>query len=422
MSVSSNRKLSKLSTKRVLTFYILVFGFFLILFEGVLFGAAKIFPVFRYQLSPPWERNWIEDPKLGKRMSPFHPDHDNRGYRNRENVKNTKFLIIGDSLTYGYATPPEGAWPRHFSKLTGEATYNAGVGGYGPCEYKNVLDELLVLNPKTVILALYLGNDISNAYKSVYIENRCQSFKTNDASILKKIKEEDAIMTLPELARKAMGKNAMGGDERIGHNPLTAWLTDNSYLYKLGRSLNFKFFPQGISTGGLTDFNRSFFESANRPKRLAFGESPQFRTVFKNPKHDLLAVNLEDPRIQEGLRITQSVLLSISNSLRTRRINFLVAVFHNKQFVYAGLIEKKNPNFSPSFFELVKQEKQITQLFIKFFDQHNMNYVDTYESIQSMFSENIPPYHESDEQHPNAHGYYALAQSIFNALNTSNPI
>src|SRR3954462_2215482 len=43
-----------------------------------------------------------------------------------------------------------------------------GVGGYGPVQYLVLTDQALQLSPKTIVVGLYLGNDLYDAYHLTY--------------------------------------------------------------------------------------------------------------------------------------------------------------------------------------------------------------------------------------------------------------
>ena len=311
----------KHSTKKNGWLYFLLVVILFFSFECSLWGSYLMFPKMKYLLSAPWERNIIPDPVLGKRMSPYYSGHDRRGYRNGQALDETTLLAIGDSTTYGFAAPPEGSWPSHLARITGKTTYNAAVGGYGPCEYEGVLNELIDLNPETVILGLYLGSDLANAYKSVYMGQRCKHLALKKNTILEDIKREDEISSLTELASKRLGHSETSRNSQIG-SPIWNWLFQFSSLFRLGRSVSYSLESVGKVSyrQGLDD---SFTASAGRPNRVMFDSVPQFRTVFRDPTHDMLALNVQDARIREGLRITQAVISSFKEILGKKISTFL---------------------------------------------------------------------------------------------------
>ena len=147
-----------------------------------------------------------------------------------------------------------------------------------------------------------------------------------------------------------------------------------------------------------------------------FDSVPQFRTVFRDPTHDMLALNVKDARIREGLRITQAVISSFKEILGKKNINFLVVMIHNKPYAYSRMVRNLDPDFEPAFFELVNMEQHVTRLFVEYFDDNAISYIDAHPFMQSRFSQGIPPYTMSDDHHPNSAGYEAIAQSASAAL------
>jgi hypothetical protein len=111
--------------------------------EGALRLAARSVPFVKYQLDSPRNRTRIPDALLGSRMSPYFPGHDRYGYRNDDRLDQYDTVAVGDSSTYGFGAMPSESWPRQLSRVTKGSVYNAGVGGYGPCEYRGVVDEIL---------------------------------------------------------------------------------------------------------------------------------------------------------------------------------------------------------------------------------------------------------------------------------------
>ena len=67
-------------------------------------------------------------------------------------------LALGDSLTYGYGAPPEAAYPRKLSELTGWQLVNGGVSGDTSQQALARLPALMKQSPKLVLLGIG-GND-----------------------------------------------------------------------------------------------------------------------------------------------------------------------------------------------------------------------------------------------------------------------
>ena len=203
---------------------LLLMVFSLLLCELVLQVAAWQFPRLKYEINAPWTRNVVPDPSLGYRMSPYFPGHDRYGFRNDGDSTSYDIVAIGDSLTYGFGADAHGSWPRLLSNLSERSVYNAGVGGYGPCEYYRLADEMTRYRPRLVILGLYLGNDLANAYTSVYNDGRCPELSTKDPSTLRAIERENQRVDLHDVARQYRGCRAASAAARASSAIGDLWL------------------------------------------------------------------------------------------------------------------------------------------------------------------------------------------------------
>lgn len=393
----------------------LAMSFGLLLSEVLLSAAGAVSPRLWWYLTPPWERATLADPVLGYRLSPYFPGHDTRGYRNESASTHSEGLAIGDSVTYGHGAIASKSWPRQLEALSGRSIYNAGVGGYGPCEYKQVLNELLVLRPRIVVVGLYLGNDIANAFTSVYYDDRFNDLRNKDNSVLRDIREADQIATLRE---KAARLGDLSGLE-ISHR--RERLLQRSSLFRLARGLYYSIFvaPELWSPFRHDYVYESFEVAARRPFRVAFPGAPNCRTVFRSPELDGLAVNLDDPRILEGMRITQIVLSRVQTDLDNTKIHLLVALLRNKPTNYLQFVERSATHGLPqSFFHLVDMEERVAQVMSEFFVKSGIEYVDTKQAVRRSLDLGECPYHESDDHHPNEIGYQAIAEAILPTLNS----
>jgi hypothetical protein len=397
--------------------------FSLLACELILLITSHWFPLVKYHLSPPWTRNIIPDPVLGKRMSAYYPGHDGRGYRNQHALKSCDVLAIGDSMTYGYGAPPTGSWPYQLEVLSKRKVYNAGVGSYGPCEYEAVLDELLMLKPQVVIVGLYLANDIIDAYKAIYLEGRCGHLKSTEKVILSEIEKADKKATLREVAEKLgmekqtrkFGERQQSREGQAVDSSFQGWLAERSSLYGLGRSALYVF----SSRSGLPfreQLDDSFEIAAQRPLRIAFDAEPKFRTVFLSPELDFLAMDISDPRVREGFRIIQSVILSINSKLKIEGIRLIIVLIHNKPYVYSNILQKYWSLIPENLVSLITLEGRVTQLTAAFLRASGIVYVDTLFALRSQFIRGKTPYHESDDNHPNTTGYMAIAESLLPAV------
>lgn len=74
-------------------------------------------------------------------------------------------IAVGDSFTWCSSVDPADTWPARLQARTGLRTYNLGLPGRGLHEYVQALKLYgLPKSPKVVVMAVYEGNDLRDAY------------------------------------------------------------------------------------------------------------------------------------------------------------------------------------------------------------------------------------------------------------------
>ncbi len=79
-------------------------------------------------------------PVLRHAISPGSGGHDDWGFRNPIVPGNVQIVAIGDSQTYGTSAPASKSWPARLGRLSMMTVYNMAVGGYGPPDYRYLLN------------------------------------------------------------------------------------------------------------------------------------------------------------------------------------------------------------------------------------------------------------------------------------------
>jgi hypothetical protein len=110
----------------------------------------------------------VKDERLGLRIPPNTLGHDARGFRNDAVPDRADVVALGDSQTWGVNVSRAEAWPAQLGRLTNRRVYSMSLGGFGPVQYWALADDALTLSPKTVVVGLYFGNDLYDAYSMAY--------------------------------------------------------------------------------------------------------------------------------------------------------------------------------------------------------------------------------------------------------------
>jgi hypothetical protein len=387
----------------------------LFLSELLLSLACLVSPRVNYFLSPPWNPPLISDDILGHRMSPYYPGNDAWGFRNQAVPEHCDILAVGDSMTYGYAATPAKSWPRQLEQLSGQSTYNCSCAGYGPCEYLVLLQKGLALKPKTVLLGLYVGNDILDAYHAVYVDNRFPQYRARNEAILQALAEAERVAALVDLEIQAGVRPA--STVRV---PDSLWpsLLQKSSLYALARAVRARAVGGEYRSIVREDepAQDRFEVAALRPGRLSFDAEARVRTVFHNPEAHLLMVNLDDPRVREGLRITESLLAVMQARLQSQATRFVVLIIPSKGAVYRDIIETSRARMPAAFFRMLSYEERLSSVLEQFLKAQQIEFVNCLPALRTALGNGAKVYPESADSHPTSGGYRVIAETILPLL------
>ncbi len=368
--------------------------------------AVRVSPRVAYLLAPPWSRRVIPDTILGFRLSPYAAEIDAWGYRNDSVPARSTIVTIGDSFTYGFGALSHEAWPRQLGALLERDVYNGGIGGYGPCEYATVLDRLQALSPEIVIVGVHPGNDLADAYRAAYQDERCPELR--DTAAIPELLALDRRASLEQLAQE-------GGWEGNGPSPAERqlagarrWLARTSQLYALARSVRYA----GWGT------TASSFEAASaQPNRLPFANPQVQRTVFRAPDAYAVAVDLEDARIRAGFRVTERALVSMAARTRDSGGRFVVVMIMGKQAMFGPVIaERDSTALPPAFYRLVRLEEQVDSELTAMLQGHGIEVVQTDSAIREALRRGERVYPESEDNHLNGTGYRLVALVVSESL------
>ena len=405
---------------KLVLLYGILLGLCLLIAEATIRIVEKLSPRIAYELASPYSnRALVTDPVLGFRISPFFPEVDSRGYRNNREYSNPDVLAIGDSMTYGYTVSFDKSWPRQLEQMESWDVYNAGVGDYGPCEHLGVYRELEFLNPRVVVLGIFIGNDLSDAYTSIYLENRCTDLKSDDPEVLEQLAKANSESSLRNQAL-GLGMDDVPWPFLQGlpdKGLMVQYGKDRIALYRLTRAVYHRIsdFSWQRFGDGIED-ESAFEKSLRKPGAFAYEATPELRTVFRNPEIDMLAVNQNDPRIAEGMRITQQVISSIRDQIDALqaepKTEFVVALIPSKSLIYNQVVIRDPSVWPDNFLQQIEMDKQVMAGLTEFLVAEGIAFVNTTPKIEDIINANQNPFYLSTNEHTNAKGYRAMAEAI----------
>lgn len=312
-------------------------------------------------------------PVLRHVIVPGSAHHDAWGFRNARVPERVEILAIGDSQTYGVSAPASRSWPAWLAELTGRSVYNMSLGGYGPPDYRYLLDELGVrLSPQVVVIGFYFGNDLSRAGDVAAGRER------------------------PSRALRERDDPRFLGD-------LRSWLAGHSVLYQ---AIKFE-------TPVLVEALR-FREAAQRDDVVAV-EHPVART-FLTPELRLSVLDQERPRNRRGLDATLDTFDAIHATCRERGIRCVVLLIPTKESVYWELVQEGSPaaSYAP-LSRLVAQEEAVREALIDHFWSRGIEWVDPLPALRRAVGERRL-YPANADGHPNGEGYRVIASAVRDEL------
>lgn len=360
--------------------------------EGILNLLAARMPTVNALLTRIPMQMAVADPVLGWRGNPDYPEHDRLGFRNRDVPRDAAIVALGDSQTYGLGVSREEAWPQQLERLIGQRTYDLAFPGWGPIQSLTLLEADLPVQPRLVISTLYAGNDLFDAYQSVYPHGQHPELRTTDKRVLRAMAAQNH--------RKPWG-NRIANPVNL-RPPTPRWVrtasnfsVENTRLYALGRAV-------------LRSFDRP--NRAPETNRLAF-DNGQLRTIF-NPRYRLVALDLADPRIAEGLRLTLAAISAQRERARAQNAGFAVLLIPTKEFVFRQTVAGSTVEASTDFRKLMAAETTFWDTIRAELASRGIPSIDALPLLRAQVESGLQPYPESEDGHPTPAGQRLLAELI----------
>jgi lysophospholipase L1-like esterase len=346
----------------------------------------------------------IEDPVLGFKLEAYTRGHDANGFRNDTVPQQVDLVALGDSQTWGVNVERPDAWPQQLAKISGHSVYNMALGGFGPVQYRVLTTQALRLSPKVIVVAVYLGNDIYDAYKMAYQNDAHRSLQNSSAvRDLRPDTVDDRANTLwneEKQFHSNFGRSSFSG--------WSFWLREH---LALGRLLN----RTGLWPGSQDiDYEIDKQWAREHPDHGAVCEEPGHETVFTTA-YRLAGVDLDEPRNAEGLRITKEVLRQMQTEASAKQVKLVVLLLPTKETVYATGRSAKSAGearLEPSYQKLFDMEARGRSEIISSCQANGIEYVDALPYLSGALERGERIYPTTTESHPNARGYLVIATAV----------
>ncbi len=358
------------------------------------------------------------DEKFGFVLNPEYPGIDSNGFRNSKSLKSADIVAMGDSFTYGVGVSGRQSWPSQLQRISGQSVYNMGKGGYGSIEALMLVDKAIPMEPSWIVFATYNGNDLVDAFRAVYDRQIYSEFKTDDPAVrdeLSRLEETDHLFTKIKKLTGVMWASPYSEQNQTENadKPKQMSLSPGKQVKDL-KILRLFYAVERVLQKTFIDTRARRFEwEKQHPDSVLHElfETPKFKTLF-TPAYRHLAMNLEDPRIEEGLKISQKAIKQMNETAKSHSIQYLVLMIPTKERAFYELYPEYGMKPSESMYWLVQQENQIRERMLSFFQKNQISYIDLLPVLKDCFKREQQPYFEDNDGHFNPVGQAAAAEAV----------
>jgi lysophospholipase L1-like esterase len=334
-------------------------------------------------------------PVLGQMIKPGDNGHDPLGFRNPVFPKQADIVAIGDSNTYGVNARSHQSWPGHLQQILGRTTYNAGLGGFGPLHHLHAAREFAPrFAPKVEIVAVYLGNDLIDAYNLAHEFPYWRDWRIG-------VRPQGVLSEGEKLWHEATAKDQnarlLGG--------LRDWLAMNSMLYSVVRHTL------------LTPLANAMRQQSTAPV------DPEMKTPWVDPRHPEVKVvftpkvilGAEDPsspQVDEGIRISERALAEIARHAKAHGVKMVLAFIPTKERAYCGALQRTAAPMTASHRRICDIEPETVARLARAAAAEGATVVDTTAALDAAIERGVKVYPPGSDSHAVSAGYRVMAEAI----------
>lgn len=347
------------------------------------------------------------DPVLGHRLQPYQSGHDARGFRNRSADGYFPVICIGDSQIYGTGIPRRAAIPQQLSRLIECPVYNMAMGGYGPVQYYQLWLDSRQMQPRTTIIALFLGNDLLDAYFLA-------AQQPNWRWLLEERGDESQLSAI----RPCSMAYQRAFQKEVFHDPniITLKLKERGGpVWQIHAALRLHSALYALSYEGLVKpLIQRLFERQQHLSRPGAFYTPLVDTIFI-PGINLMALDLQEERVRTGLLITRKTI-ELEAAQGQPQDGLIFAFIPTKENVYYDFLKDHKIALPVEYECSVHYERAITRWLSRVITAQGGRSLDLLPSLAQAAATGRALYHASSDAHTNVAGNQVIAAALARTL------
>lgn len=348
----------------------------------------KIFPDYKTASA-----NQVYDDKLLYVVPPhLYHDLDKNGFRNAGVPQKVDIVAIGDSMTYGYNALSKDAWPQRLASKSNLSVYNMGMGGWGPAQYYYVTDKALELEPSSIVVGFYTGNDLLDA---CYVFTKLDYWK-NFA--------KDNNLRIDDCLKYG---SSDGHWDPEAQPDLLSQLR-NSVRY----SNVFMALKQVKVIRDFISYDRDLKFAKENPDIFLVVDNSDINVILN--VDSLSSVDQNSPYVKNGIELTKFFYRGMADRIHAKGGKMIVVFIPTKEDAFYNFLLSKGYKLSEKYSQSVSAERAIIADFSNYFKKLGVDSVDARSFMEAKIeSKNQPLFLNYMDSHPTPVGYDAIAEAIY---------
>jgi len=354
------------------------------------------------------------DPLLGQIGLPGN-GRDQAGFRNDFSSTSATIFAIGDSQTDGNNAPTnKDTWPHQLEKIIDQPVYQMAFSGYGPVQYKVLLDRVLPLKPEMIMVGFYFGNDLNDVFRAVYQDNTWSSLRNRNFKVATTVENRESDIRL--MLQSGYEEDSWG----LKILRFRRWCRAKSRLYSLlgdgTRALREKI---NLASTKEEEDQKIVGWAQNNPLKALAVQEAGIETIL-SPLYRYDTIDLGDPKNKEAWRITKNLFSLMEREAREAGCRFSIIIIPTKELIYGQYFRNKGEAVSSSMKNYLEKEEELLSEVMNFCQKEKINCFSVAEEMSFSLEKRQAIYPTSMDGHPIARGYLVIAQSVAGFLRANN--